>query len=272
MARLFLFPACLVFFTAKLVDPVSVGTHKRVLVIHVTYKVRALEKVQRMPLGMPCLPQPWRRAAAFRFTACSHQSGIKLSCLVPFSHRRVMLRLASSLQRNSRNGHNQDDSESAFSIFSKSLASWFFSAPGSHIYLSPSLPLISKFSRHPSGMEGENFIKHLVCDSASPSGVSNRPLEPSASSCLPSHLTTNLDVCSCFWKIDRCHLTGCCMPVQRSLFVGRYVAHWGGNYVCVVLATSPVLLVCLLAYPMSRRVALDIPHLSAAAVSWCFFL
>lgn len=41
---------------------------------------------------------------------------------------------------------------------------------------------------------------------------------------------------------------------------------------CVLLATSPVLLVCLLAYPMSRRVAFDVPHLSAAAVSWCFFL
>ena len=67
----------------------------------------------------------------------------------------------------------------------------FFSAPGSHICLSPSLPLISKFSRHPSGMDGEIFIKHLVCDSTFPSGVSIRPLQPSASSCLLSHLTTN---------------------------------------------------------------------------------
>lgn len=209
----FLFPTCFVYFTAKLVDPVSVGTPKRVLVIQVTYKVRALEKGQRrMHLGTLCRPQPWWWAAAFRSTACSYQSAIRLSGLVPFSHHCVMLRLASSLQRNSRNGHNQDDSRSAFSIFSKFLASWVFFAPGSHIYLSPSLPLISKFSRRPSGMEGEN-IKHLVCDSTSPSGVSSRPLQPGASSCLPSHLTTNLDVHSCFWKIDRCHLTGWCMPV-----------------------------------------------------------
>ena len=48
----FLFPTCLVFFKAKLVDPVSVGTHRRVLVIHVTYKVRALE--QRMHVGTLC--------------------------------------------------------------------------------------------------------------------------------------------------------------------------------------------------------------------------
>lgn len=93
-----------------------------------------------------------------------------------------------------------------------------FSAPGSHISLSPSLPLISKFSRHPSGMEGENFIKHLVCDSIFPSGVSDRPLQPSASSCLPSHLMCALvsehsttvvwlaGVCPCivaWWWIDK---------------------------------------------------------------------
>lgn len=89
-----LFPTCLVFFAGKLVGPVSVGTHKRVLVILATYKARAVEEVHP---GTPCLPQTWRWAAEFRFTACSNQSGIKLSCFAPFSQHCVMMRLASSL-------------------------------------------------------------------------------------------------------------------------------------------------------------------------------
>lgn len=51
-----LFPTCLVFFAGKLVGPISVGTHKKVLVIHVTYKVRALEEVHS---GTPCQSQTW---------------------------------------------------------------------------------------------------------------------------------------------------------------------------------------------------------------------
>lgn len=98
-----------------------------------------------------------------------------------------------SLHRNSRNGPNQGDSQAAFSIFSASLASCF-SAPGSHTYLWPSLPLISRFSRRPSGMAGENSTRHLGCDSTFPSGVSNRPLLLSAESCLLSHLIANLAV------------------------------------------------------------------------------
>lgn len=41
---------------------------------------------------------------------------------------------------------------------------------------------------------------------------------------------------------------------------------------CVLLATSPALLVCSLAHPTSRRVASDMPRLSAAGVLFCKFL
>lgn len=121
-----------------------------------------------------------------------------------------------------------------FSITSKSLASCFSSAPGSHIYLSSSLPLISEFIRHTLRMEGENFMTHFVCHSTFPSAVSNRLFQPNDLSCLEvvwlktlayTHILKYRPLSS-DWLV---------MPVWHSLFVVRYLACWGDNYVCLLL-------------------------------------
>lgn len=150
----------------------------------------------------------------------------------------------------------------------------FFSAPGSHIYLSPSLPLISKFSRHPSGMEGEILIKHLACDSTFPSGVSNRPLQPSASSCLPSHLTTNLDVHSCFWKTDHCHLAGVCLCKVACLWTDMLLVEvvimcayfWPHHLSC---SSACLLIPCLVGWHLMFHI---FQHWRSAGVFFCKFL
>lgn len=150
-----------------------------------------------------------------------------------------------------------------FSITSKSLASCFSSAPGSHIYLSSSLPLISEFIRHTSRMEGENFMTHFVCHSTFPSAVSNRLFQPNDLSCLEvvwlktlayTHILKYRPLSS-DWLV---------MPVWHSLFVVRYLACWGDNYVCLLLTTSPVPFIYL-------QGSIDIPRLSAASVSSCSF-
>lgn len=140
------------------------------------------------------------------------QSGSKLPCFAAFSHHCVMLRLACPCTGTRGMGPIRVTHRLLLAS-SQHLWRHVFSAPGSHTYLWPSLPLISRFSRHPSGMAGENSTRHLVCDSTFPSGVSNRPLLPSAQSCLLSHLIANLDVHSRVWEMSPCHLTGCCVPV-----------------------------------------------------------
>lgn len=130
----FQFPTCPIFLTAVFVHPVSAEPNKRVPALHVVYK-----KLWRTCRG--CTRHSDRLLSSGSQPA---DTRIKLSCFAPFSQRSVMMRLASSLQRNSRNGTNQ-------MIHALLLASsqnlWrhvLSPAPGSHIYLSSSLPLISR--------------------------------------------------------------------------------------------------------------------------------
>lgn len=159
----------------------------------------------------------WRRCCANPrpgdgLLSWGSQSGSKLPCFAPFSHLCGMLRLPCPCTGSGGLGPIRVTHRLLLAS-AQHLWRHVFSAPGSHTYLWPSLPLISRFSRHPSGMAGENFTRHLVCDSTFPSGVSYRPLLLSAKSCLLSHLIANLDVHSGIWEMSSCHMTGCCVPM-----------------------------------------------------------
>lgn len=88
------------------------------------------------------------------------QSGSKLLCFAPFSHHCVMLRLACPCTGTRGMGPIRVTHRLLLAS-SQHLWRHVFSAPGSHTYLWPSLPLISRFSRHPSGMAGEKSTRHL---------------------------------------------------------------------------------------------------------------
>lgn len=212
-----MFPTCLVFLTAKLVWTLLVLDLTRVLVLSVRHKERAVEKVL-------CQSQTWWWAAH----SPQLQSGSKLPCFAPFSHLCVTLRLACPCTGTRGMGPIRVTHRLLLAS-SQHLWRHVFPAPGSHTYLWPSLPLISRFRRHPSGMAGENSTRHLVCDSTFPLGVSNRPLLLSAESCLLSHLIADLDVHSGVWEMSPCHLAGSCVPVRGVVVVDRCVAWWGAN-------------------------------------------
>lgn len=65
-------------------------------------------------------------------------------------------------------------------------------------------------------------------------------------------------------------LAGVCLRDVAALGTGMVLVEVVITW--VLLATSPVLLVCSLAHPTSHRVASDIPRLSAAAVLFCKLL